>query len=76
VSDPAPVPRLAAIDRSQLVFRTVDVERVVDDDHSVRSLWELIGGLNLGLYYAKIAAVEGRPGRDHTAPQLLISLWL
>ena len=24
----------------------------------------------------KIAAVEGHAGRDHTAPQLLISLWL
>ena len=30
----------------------------------------------LGLYHAEIAAVEGRAGRDHTAPQLLISLWL
>jgi transposase len=28
------------------------------------------------LYLAKIAAVEGRAGRDHTSPQLLISLWL
>ena len=36
----------------------------------------MIGGLDLSLYIAKIAAVEGRAGRDHTAPQLLISLWL
>ena len=32
--------------------------------------------MNLSLYHAKIAALEGRAGRDHTAPQLLISLWL
>lgn len=76
MSTPRSAPRLASIDRSQLVFRTVDVERLVDDDHSVRSIWELMGGLDLGLYHAKIAAVEGRPGRDHTSPQLLISLWL
>jgi transposase len=54
----------------------VDVERLIDDDHSARSIWETIGGLDLSLYIAKIAAVEGRAGRDHTAPQLLISLWL
>jgi transposase len=54
----------------------VDVERLIEDDHSARSIWEMIGRLDLSLYLAKIAAVEGRAGRDHTAPQLLISLWL
>ena len=49
---------------------------MIDDDHSARSIREMIGGLDLSLYIAKIAAVEGRAGRDHTAPQLLISLWL
>ena len=49
---------------------------MIDDDHSARSIWGTIGQLNLSLYDAKIAAVEGRAGRDHTAPQLLISLWL
>jgi transposase len=76
VSIPPPVPRLASIDRSQLVFRTVDVERLIDDDHSARSIWQLLGRVDLSLFYAKIAAVEGRAGRDHTAPRLLISLWL
>jgi transposase len=32
--------------------------------------------MDLTLYHAEIAAVEGRAGRDHTAPRLLISLWL
>lgn len=70
------VPRLAFIDRRQLVLRTVDVERLIDEDHSARSIWELIGRLDLSLYHAQIEAVEGRAGRDHTDPQLLISLWL
>jgi hypothetical protein len=60
-----PSPRLSSIDRSQLVFRTVDVEKMIDDDHSARSIWETIGRLDLSLYRAKIAAVEGRAGRDH-----------
>jgi transposase len=57
-------------------LHTIDVERLIDEDHSARSIWQLVARLNLGLYHAKIAAVEGSAGRDHTAPQLLISLWL
>jgi transposase len=75
--NPSPaLPRLAPIDRSQLILRTVDVERLIDDDHSARSIWELVGRMNLSLYLDEIAAVEGCAGRDHTAPQLLISMWL
>jgi hypothetical protein len=35
----------------------------------------LIGRLDLGRYHAQIEAVEGRAGREHTDPHLLISLW-
>ena len=35
-----------------------------------------MGRLDLSLYHAQIASVEGRAGREHTDPQLLISLWL
>ena len=72
----APAPRLASIDRRQLLLRTVDVERLIEEDHSARAIWELIGRLDLSLYHAQIEAVEGHAGRDHTDPQLLISLWL
>ena len=76
ISQETAVPRLVAIDRRQLLLRTVDVERLVEDDHCVRSIWELVGRLDLRLYHAQIAAVEGSAGREHTDPQLLISLWL
>jgi transposase len=76
INDEPAVPRLVAIDRRQLLLRTVDVEKLVDDAHSVRAIWELIGRLDLRLYHAQIAAVEGSAGREHTDPQLLISLWL
>jgi transposase len=71
-----PLPRLASIDRSQFVLRTVDVERLIEEDHCARSIWELIGRMDLSLYHAEIGAVAGSAGRDHTASQLLISLWL
>jgi transposase len=76
VNIPPHTPRLALIDRSQFLLHSIDVEKLIDDDHSARSIWHLVGRLNLSKYHAEIAAVEGRAGRDHTAPQLLISLWL
>ncbi len=69
-------PRLVAVDRRQLVMRTIDVERLIEEDHPARSIWELVGRLDLSRYYAEIGSVEGRAGRDHTDPQVLISLWL
>jgi transposase len=65
-----------AINRQQLLLRSVDVEQLVDEDHCVRAIWELVGRLDLRLYHAQIAAAEGSAGREHTNPQLLISLWL
>jgi transposase len=69
-------PRLVAVNRRQMVMRAMDVERLIEEDHPARAIWELVGRLDLSRYYAAIAAVEGRAGRDHTDPQVLISLWL
>jgi transposase len=73
---PVTRPRLAVVNRRQLVMRTLDVELLIEEDHSARSIWELVGRLDLSRYYADIGAVEARAGRDHTDPQVLISLWL
>ncbi len=54
----------------------MDVEKLIEDEHSARSIWELVGRLDLSLYYGQIAAVEGHAGREHSDPRLLISLWL
>jgi transposase len=59
-----------------MVLRAIEVERLIEEDHSARSIWAMVGRLDLGLYYAEIGAVEGRAGREHTDPQVLISLWL
>ena len=69
-------PRLKEIDRKQLLLRSIDVERLIADDHRARYIWELVGRLDLDLYLDRIAAVEGCAGRSHTSPQLLVSLWL
>jgi transposase len=59
-----------------MVMRAIDVERLIEEVHPARAIWELVGRLDLSGYYAGIASVEGRAGREHTDPQVLISLWL
>jgi transposase len=76
VKDASPAPRLSSINRKQLILRSLEIETLIEEDHSARFIWELVGRLDLSLYYSQIAAVEGQPGREHTDPQLLISLWI
>jgi transposase len=69
-------PRLKPIERCQLWLRTIDVERLVREDHPVRAIWALVGQLELQPFSADIQAVEGRAGRAAFDPQLLVSLWI
>jgi transposase len=69
-------PRLKAIDRQQMRWHPVEVDRLVEEDHPVRAVWELIGQRDLSRFYAPIKAIEGVAGREATDPQLLISLWV
>ena len=71
-----PKPRFQEIDRKQLFWREVDVERLIPDDHPARAIWEFVGKLDLSGYAREIRAVEGMAGRPSLNPQLLISLWV
>jgi transposase len=68
--------RLKLIDRNQLLWRPVDVERLVGPDHPVRAVWALVCQRDLGDFYQKIESVQGVAGRPATDPRLLISLWI
>jgi len=68
--------RRKEINRQQLLLRPVEVEKLVERDHPVRAIWELVGRLNLELFYAAIEAIEGVAGRPVWDPRLLISLWI
>lgn len=69
-------PRVRAVDRSQLSWQMLDVERLVEPDHAARAIWELVGGLKLDGFYAPIEALEGSAGRTPWDPRLLVSLWI
>ena len=71
-----PVKRLKAIDRKQLVLRTVDVEKLVGEDHVVRGIWAMVSQLDMGRLEEPIKAVEGRAGRASFDPRMLAALWI
>jgi transposase len=71
-----PEPRLQPVNRKQLLFRTIDVEKLVGPDHLVRAIWELVGQQDLTAFRAEVKSVEGVAGRPALDPQLLISLWI
>jgi len=69
-------PRIRPINRDQMVLRAMEVEKLVEEDHEVRAIWEFVGRLALGQYYGEIEAVEGEAGRPAWDPRLMVSLWV
>jgi hypothetical protein len=43
-------PRYEAINRQQLCWRAVDVERLIGEEHRARAIWEFVGQLDLSRY--------------------------
>lgn len=75
-SDEKPAVRMKAVQRDQLILRSVDVEQLLGPEHPARAIWELVGQCDLKPFYESIEAVEGQAGRPPHDPRLLISLWL
>jgi transposase len=69
-------PKVKAVNRDQLILEPTDIERLVAEDHEVRALWELTGGLDLSAFYESIVSEEGEAGREATDPRILICLWV
>jgi hypothetical protein len=46
--------RLVCADRRQLCWTMLDVERLVDEDHPVRAIWELVTRLDLSAFIDRI----------------------
>jgi transposase len=69
-------PLIRYVNRQQMSWRAVDVERLIGEDHAARAIWALVGRLNLRAFYQAVeSSVEGG-GRAAFDPQLLISLWV
>jgi transposase len=74
--DVAAEARLKVVDRKQLLFRTVDVDRLIEEDHAARAIWEFVGQMDLSGYTEQVRSVAGGAGRPAFDPHLLVSLWV
>ena len=73
---PPPIPRRQRAERDQMEWLPMALDDLIPQDHEARSVWEFVGKMNLSPLYARIAAVEGQPGRDPIDPKILMALWL
>jgi transposase len=69
-------PLIRFVNRQQMSWRAVDVERLIDEDHPARAIWNLVGRLDLRQFYQGIESSVEEGGRPAFDPQLLISLWV
>lgn len=69
-------PRLRRAERGQVEWRALSLDDRLPADHRVRLVWAFVEGLDLEPLYARIKAVEGRPGHPPADPRLLMALWL
>jgi hypothetical protein len=51
------------VNRQQMSWRAVDVERLIEEDHAARAIWELVGRLDLRGFYQSIESSEEEGGR-------------
>lgn len=65
-----------AIQREQLRWLAVDLERLVGEEHKARAIWELTGRLDLRGFEEPVRTVRGAAGRPAWEPRLLVSVWL
>src|ERR1700722_8734444 len=69
-------PLIRYVNRQQMSWRAVDVERLIGEDHPARAIWALVGRLDLGAFYRTIESSTEEGGRPAFDPWVLISLWV
>src|SRR6267154_2133710 len=69
-------PLIRYVNRQQMSWRAIDVQRLIGEDHPARAIWTLIGRMDLRHFYQGIESSAEEGGRPAFDPQLLISLWV
>src|SRR5882724_8890600 len=69
-------PLIRYVNRQQMSWRAIDVQRLIGEDHPARAIWTLIGRMDLCHFYQGIESSAEEGGRPAFDPQLLISLWV
>jgi transposase len=69
-------PRLKVVNRNQLLMRSVDVEKLIEEDHAARGIWAVVERLDMKPFEMGIRAVEGHAGQSALDPRVLTALWI
>ena len=59
-----------------MVLEPLDIEQLIPEGHAARSIWEILGRLDLSRFLGPIKSVEGHAGRNVWEPRLLIAMWI
>lgn len=70
------VARLRVPQRDQVEMHFASLDEMLESDHPVRAVWELVKALDLSAWLKEVKAVEGVCGRNTTDPRLLLALWV
>jgi transposase len=62
--------------RDQIELRAVDLDSLIDADHSARLFWDYVQKLDLSAVEGAIKARVHTPGQAPPSPRLLLALWL
>jgi transposase len=69
-------PLIRHVNRQQMSWRAVDVEKLIGEDHPARAIWKLVGRLDLRAFYQAIESSAEEGGRPAFDPQVLLSVWV
>src|SRR5262245_1260790 len=76
VKPTAAAKRLKRIDRSQVSWGAIDIEKLIEPDHPARGIWAMVTQLDLKELEDKIRSVEGRAGQSSYDPRMPMALWI
>lgn len=68
--------KYVSLDRNQLRWEALDLERSISEDHPARLVWEVSGRMNLGRFEEGQKTREGAAGRPCWPARLLVSVWV
>jgi len=68
--------RLRKANRKDVVPVPARLEDLLPQNSLARLIWEVVGSLDLSVFYAPIKVVEGEPGAPAIDPKILIVLWV
>jgi hypothetical protein len=72
----SPACKYIHLDRSQLEWEVLDLERLIGADHAARIIWEVAGGLPLSKFEEGQKSLAGSAGRPCWPARLLVSIWV